>query len=381
MLAPCSTSRGLEPSTLSSRITSGRAAGIQISQSTPMRSSAVDPLGGRAGPRRSCPPPCRPPAGRYRARRDRTRRPCCRKPRRGARPSSARKRAACRPTAPKPCTTTLAPSKRNAGDLLGDLGRDGQAESGCADLVERDAADLARQSDRAADLVLDPGHGRLVGAHVRARECTPRDCGWRRRRRARAAPCPDCGMDGSPKITDLAPPCAQPCRRILQGHGARQADALLHAHVGGHARAADGRPGGRVVDHDDGLEADAGLVDVNDLLGAQLVCEPEHLLHHGASFLLHGLRPLAVWGPAASPTVALVTRQCNLPLMKTSSVVPREEAPLCARSNAVSAEVVLSLRPVKVVVDRRAASSRKPYSRFSHRGFGSAHRQVIALDQ
>jgi hypothetical protein len=28
---------------------------------------------------------------------------------------------------------------------------------------------LARQSDRAADLVLDPGHGRLIGPHVRAR--------------------------------------------------------------------------------------------------------------------------------------------------------------------------------------------------------------------
>jgi hypothetical protein len=28
------------------------------------------------------------------------------------------------------------------GDILGDLGRDGQDEPGCADLVERDTADL-----------------------------------------------------------------------------------------------------------------------------------------------------------------------------------------------------------------------------------------------
>ncbi len=36
----------------------------------------------------------------------------------------------------------------HAGELLRDLGRDGQAEPGRADLIERDAADLARQSDR-----------------------------------------------------------------------------------------------------------------------------------------------------------------------------------------------------------------------------------------
>src|SRR6516225_6220998 len=47
-----------------------------------------------------------------------------------------------------------------------------KTKTGGADLVERDAADLARQPDGAADLVLDPPHGQLVCAHVRSEEHT-----------------------------------------------------------------------------------------------------------------------------------------------------------------------------------------------------------------
>jgi len=45
-----------------------------------------------------------------------------------------------------------------------------EAEAGGAELVERDAAELARQADRAADLVVHPGHARLVGAEVGAED-------------------------------------------------------------------------------------------------------------------------------------------------------------------------------------------------------------------
>ncbi len=48
----------------------------------------------------------------------------------------------------------------------GNLGGGRDPEARCTDLIERYAADLARQPDAAADLVLDPAHRRLVRAHV-----------------------------------------------------------------------------------------------------------------------------------------------------------------------------------------------------------------------
>ena len=46
----------------------------------------------------------------------------------------------------------------------------GDAETRGADLVEWDAADRAGQAHGAPDLVLDPGHTLLVGAHVGTRD-------------------------------------------------------------------------------------------------------------------------------------------------------------------------------------------------------------------
>ena len=45
-----------------------------------------------------------------------------------------------------------------------------QPEAGRTELVERDAAECARQPDGAPDLVADPGHALLVGAHVGAED-------------------------------------------------------------------------------------------------------------------------------------------------------------------------------------------------------------------
>jgi hypothetical protein len=42
----------------------------------------------------------------------------------------------------------------------------GKAESCRTNLVERDAADCSGQTDRAAGLVLDPSHAKLIGTHV-----------------------------------------------------------------------------------------------------------------------------------------------------------------------------------------------------------------------
>ncbi len=49
------------------------------------------------------------------------------------------------------------------------LGGNRETETRRADFIQRDAAQLARQADRTADLVPDPGHRKLVGSHVRAR--------------------------------------------------------------------------------------------------------------------------------------------------------------------------------------------------------------------
>ena len=43
----------------------------------------------------------------------------------------------------------------------------GEAEARCADLIERNSAESAGQTDGSADFVLDPGHALLVRAHVR----------------------------------------------------------------------------------------------------------------------------------------------------------------------------------------------------------------------
>ena len=45
-----------------------------------------------------------------------------------------------------------------------------EAKPGSADLVERDTADLARQSDGTADLVLDPTPRQLIRTHVGSRD-------------------------------------------------------------------------------------------------------------------------------------------------------------------------------------------------------------------
>ena len=60
------------------------------------------------------------------------------------------------------------PIQRNADEWLRHLGRDGNPKAGGPDLIQRNAANHARQADRTTDFVADPCHTDLVGAHVRA---------------------------------------------------------------------------------------------------------------------------------------------------------------------------------------------------------------------
>ena len=48
-----------------------------------------------------------------------------------------------------------------------DIDRDREAKPGGADLVERDASDLAREANGTACFVLDSSHCQLVGPHIR----------------------------------------------------------------------------------------------------------------------------------------------------------------------------------------------------------------------
>ncbi len=277
MLAPCKTSRALRRSTLSSRRTSGRAAGIQMSQSTATRSSGsmrfapcrsvrllpaafssvqlahAEPLG--IGDRAVA-------VGGG----DEAGAPVGEKPR-GVPADRA-----------EPLHRDARALELQAAELLRDLGGDGNAEPGRADLVERDAADLARQAHRAADLVLHPRHGRLVGAHVGAGDVLLQvgDGGGE----SAHQPLLLGGRHGGvAEDHGFGAAVGKAGRGVLEGHGAREAEALLGAHVRRHAGAADGRPRGRVVDDHDRLEPEARLPDVHDLLGAEPVGESEVLLH------------------------------------------------------------------------------------------------------
>ena len=168
------------------------------------------------------------------------------------------------------------------GIVLGGLGGDHQAVAGRADFIERDAAQLARQTDRTPDLVPDPGHGGLVCSHVRPGNVLGEMA--------------DGGGEGAhqPLLVGrrhrwiaedhgLGAAMGQRSGAVLECHGAGEAKALLRAHILGHAGATDGRSRSSVVDDDDGVQPDTRLVDVDDLLGSQIVCECEWLLHGARS--------------------------------------------------------------------------------------------------
>jgi hypothetical protein len=133
-------------------------------------------------------------------------------------------------------------------------------------------------SDGAADLVLDPGHAFLVGAHVGAEDVAGL-AGQRRGEGAQQALLVCLGHLRVAEDHRLAAAVAEPRRRVLQGHGPGQAGALLERDVGRHAQAADGGPGGDVVDHQDAAQAEGGLLHVDDLGRAELVADLKDRTH------------------------------------------------------------------------------------------------------
>jgi hypothetical protein len=155
--------------------------------------------------------------------------------------------------------------------------RTSQPEAGRADLVERNAADLAWQPDRAARLVLDPSHRQLVGPHIRPRDVI-REIADRRGESADQPLLVGERHLGIREDHRFAAAVRQPGRSILEGHRPCQPEGFLGADVWGHPHAADRRPAGDVVDRDDRLQTDGGPVNVDELEGSQLVGQAKRFL-------------------------------------------------------------------------------------------------------
>ncbi len=153
------------------------------------------------------------------------------------------------------------------------------APAGCAQLIQGNAADLAGKTYRAADLVIHPGHALLIGAHVRAKDILV-DIG----KGARHGP-DEFLLAGlvhfriaeQDRFTAAVP---QAGRRVFHGHGPRQAETFAGADVRRHAQAADGRPHGHIVHHQDGPQGDGRLMDMDDFCRTQFICVGEYLFHN-----------------------------------------------------------------------------------------------------
>ena len=158
-----------------------------------------------------------------------------------------------------------------------------QAETGDADFIQRDTAELARQPHRAANFILDPGHADFVGAHVRTEDILLDFL-------QRAAESADQRFFLRPRhfrVADqyrFAAAVGQARGGALESHRARQPGTLLEGRVRRHAHAADRRSARDVIDHQDAFEANSGLVYVNYLQRPQVVGKFEHVLH--SEFLL-----------------------------------------------------------------------------------------------
>ena len=173
--------------------------------------------------------------------------------------------------------------ERGAREILRHLEGGDEAVARGADLVEGNAADLGRQARRAPGLVHDPGHAALVRPHVGPGDVIG-DVGDRAGEGAHEALLLGERHLGVAEDHRLGAAVGQAGGGILEGHGAREAEGFLRGHVGRQPRPADGRAAGGVVHRDHGPQARRRAVDMDDPGGAEIVAEPETLIHH----CLHG---------------------------------------------------------------------------------------------
>ena len=191
-----------------------------------------------------------------------------------------------------------------------DLDGDGEPEPGRADLVQRNAADLRRQTRRTADLVRAPTPCSVRRCPCPGRGCIRPDRGWRARRRARSVPFRPACIFGSAKITDLPPPCGRPAAAFLSviARASRNASSVLTSSAIRTPPMAG--PQATLSIDDDGFEPRRRIVDVDDLDRAELVGEAEHGVA-GRDVLVHG-RPQSL--RSRSPIAAARKRAASPPV-------------------------------------------------------------------
>src|SRR6516162_1757997 len=162
--------------------------------------------------------------------------------------------------------------------LSGHLDRTDETKTRGADLVQWDAADLAREPHGAARLVLDPTHRQLVGSHIGAWDVV-----------GEIFDRPGEGPDqpllllkshfGVSKDHRFAAAVRQTRGSILQRHRARQPKSFLGADIGRHAHTSDSWSAGDIVDCNHRLETGRRPVNVHELEWAEFIGKTKGFLH------------------------------------------------------------------------------------------------------
>ena len=86
-------------------------------------------------------------------------------------------------------------------------------------------------------------------------------------------------MRGSPKMTDLPPPCGKPAAAFFHVIARASRKHSLDGNVRRHADAADRRATGGIVDNNDRLQRKTGAVNVDDAGRAELIRKSKHIFH------------------------------------------------------------------------------------------------------
>ncbi len=167
---------------------------------------------------------------------------------------------------------------RGAAVRQGSLDRNNEAESGRADFVQRDTAQRMRQTNRPADLIAHPRHAALVRPYIGAGDIVHQIADGA----GKGADHPLLVRRGHARIAEdhrLAATMGQSRGGVLHRHRTRQAGAFLHTDVRRHPYATDRGATSDVIDHHDGLEADAWQMAMHDLLWTKRIGETEHVFH------------------------------------------------------------------------------------------------------
>ena len=134
--------------------------------------------------------------------------------------------------------------------LQRNLGCMAQPPAGCPDLIQRNAANFARQRHNATDFVLYPSHAHFVGTHVRREDIilgiTQGVCEG-----AYQSLLVGFGHLGITVQNRFSATMGQARGGVFQGHGPGQPRAFTSIHIRRHTNATNRRSLGNVIDNQD----------------------------------------------------------------------------------------------------------------------------------